>query len=363
MNSLFSAKGTIQWNKIVSITIFWVVLATLQFLYEYLLLVHHNGLPTDYQFGLYLGITLGITVLGGLIGGALIVFFLEDWFRRRSYGQALLMVLLLHTALFLFVMMISYTVTYSLNLEVPIYDTRVWRAFGKDLQSVNYWKNYTFWLLIAMGTIAGLFINDKYGPGLLKEFLLGRYFQPKREERIFMFLDLRSSTAIAEELGEEQFFHFLKEVFKEVTTPIIFSRGEIYKYVGDEIIISWKMQEGTQDNNCINCFFDIQEVLLQKKDYYHSKFGIIPEFKAGLHYGYVMAGEVGVVKRDIEFSGDVLNTASRIQSKCNELGVNLLLSEILLQQLNPLSLSRQPQLIGNLELRGRNERVTLYTVG
>ena len=43
-----------------------------------------------------------------------------------------------------------------------------------------------------------LLVNDKYGPGVFRDFLLGRYFQPKREERIFMFLDIKSSTTIAE---------------------------------------------------------------------------------------------------------------------------------------------------------------------
>ena len=362
MNAFSINKLNIQARKILSITLFWVFLSIFQFLYEYLLLVHYDSIPPDYRFSQFFLITLAITIIAGIVGGALIVYFLEDWFRRKSYGQALLMVLLLHTGLFLFVMTISYTVTYSINMGVPIYDGKVWQRFGQDLIGVNYWKNYTLWLLIAVGTIAGLFINDKYGPGLLKEFLLGRYFRPKREERIFMFLDLRSSTAIAEKLGEEQFFAFLKEVFKEVTTPIIFAKGEIYKYVGDEVIVSWKVENGTQNANCINCFFEIQRLLTQKAASYKDRYGVIPEFKAGLHYGHVMAGEVGVVKRDIEFSGDVLNTTSRIQSKCNEMGVNILFSEYLLDKLPDLKNYAEPKEIGTFALRGRDQKVTLYTI-
>jgi len=29
-------------------------------------------------------------------------------------------------------------------------------------------------------------------------------------------------------------------------------------------------------------------------DYYNEKYGVVPEFKAGLHYGYVMVGEIGL---------------------------------------------------------------------
>ncbi len=362
MKHNFGGQLEIQLKKVLSITIFWVFIATCQFLYEYLLLVHYEAIPIDYQFWTYYLITLMITVIAGLLGGAIIVYFLEERFRTRPYGRALLMVVFLHTIVFLFVMSISYSLTYSLNRDVPIYDASVWQSFGRDLQSVNYWKNYTLWLLIALSTIAGLFINDKYGPGLLQEFLLGRYFHPKREERIFMFLDLRASTTIAEKLGEVKYINIVKEVFKDATAPILLSKGEIYKYVGDEIIISWKMGNGLENANCLNCFFEIQRALRQKAPEYKSKFGVVPEFKAGLHYGYVMAGEIGVVKRDIVFSGDVLNTASRIQSKCNELGVDILFSRFLFERLALPPHLFNPQKIGDMPLRGKQEKVVLYTV-
>ena len=76
----------------------------------------------------------------------------------------------------------------------------------------------------------------------------------------------------------------------------------------------------------------------------------------------MMAGEVGVVKRDIAYSGDVLNTTARIQSMCNELGVNVLLSQFLLDKLALRSHLFNPKRIGEMLLRGKEEKVTLYTV-
>jgi adenylate cyclase len=102
--------------------------------------------------------------------------------------------------------------------------------------------------------------------------------------------------------------------------------------------------------------------LNKKLDYYNEKYGVVPEFKAGLHYGYVMAGEIGVVKREIAFSGDVLNTTSRIQSKCNELGVNILLSKFLLDKLNLRPDTFTPKLMGDIVLRGKEQSLSLYTV-
>ncbi|MBV6652696.1 MAG: adenylate/guanylate cyclase domain-containing protein, partial [Mameliella sp.] len=87
------------------------------------------------------------------------------------------------------------------------------------------------------------------------------------------------------------------------------------------------------------------------------------EFKAGVHYGPVMAGEIGVVKRDIAYSGDVLNTAARIQSKCNEFGVDILVSKVLFSKLNQLLDTFSPQEIGRILLRGKQENIVLYTLG
>lgn len=191
---------------------------------------------------------------------------------------------------------------------------------------------------------------------------MGKYFRPQREERIFMFLDLRSSTTIAEQLGEVVYFNFLRDLFQHATPSILYAKGEIYQYVGDEIVISWKMNNGMENANCVRCFFDIQLELRRRSAYYQDTYGVTPEFKAGLHYGFVMAGEVGVVKRDIAFSGDVLNTAARIQSKCNELGVNILLSKFLLDKLSLPPHTFEPKKIGDLPLRGKQEKVVLYTI-
>lgn len=177
-----------------------------------------------------------------------------------------------------------------------------------------------------------------------------------------MFLDLRSSTTIAEELGEERYFDFIKKVFSDVTPSIIYNKGEIYQYVGDEIVVSWPIEKGAENANCVRCFFDIQAALKRRAPKYLEQFGVAPEFKAGMHHGYVMAGEVGVVKRDIVYSGDVLNTAARIQAKCNEMGVNFLFSQFLLDRLSLPPHQFQPQKIGDILLRGKQQKVILYTV-
>ena len=309
----------------------------------------------------FLGSTLS-GLLGGVLGGSGIVLLWEGWLRSKTYGRALMDIFISYCLIYFLVATFNQIYFQCYELGVSIASPLVWNALYSFYSTLEHWVNFVFWLIIVLLTLIQLQVNDKYGPGVFSDFLMGRYFRPKREERIFMFLDLRSSTSIAEELGEEKYFVFLNEVFKYATSSILACKGEIYQYVGDEIVISWQMNKGMENANCVRCFLAIQNALQQKAAYFQKNYGHTPEFKAGLHYGFVMAGEIGIVKRDIAFSGDVLNTTARIQSKCNDLGVNILLSQYLLDKLPLAHQAITPVKIGDMILRGKQQKIVLYTL-
>ena len=352
-----------QLSKILWITVGWTFISVYIIFFVYANLISLDRDISDIDIWLYIKGSLMTGILAGIIGGSLMVFFWEKWLRSKNYGNSLWSILWTYSVLYFMIGIPTGLFVESGELELPYYHAMVWQTVLSDYFSIPGFSGYIFWLLVVLGTLIILLVNDKYGPGIFVDFLLGKYFHPKREERIFMFIDLKSSTTIAEKLGEQRYFNFLRDVYKHATSSILDSKGEIYQYVGDEIVISWKMHEGVDNSNCLNCFFDIQEALLLKEAHYRETYdGIVPEFKAGLHYGYVMAGEIGVVKRDIAFSGDVLNTAARIQQKCNELGVKILLSNYLLDKLNLQPDIFEPKKIGDMELRGKEQKVMLYTL-
>ena len=352
-----------QLSKILWITVGWTFISVLYVFIVYAQLFKLELYTSDVDLWLHIKGSLMTGIVAGIIGGSLLVFFWEKWLRTKKYGSSLWSMLWTYIVIDFIVEIPGGLFVGSSELGLPFYHSRVWQAVLSSTVSMNGLINTLFWLLVVLGTLIVLQVNDKYGPGVFRDFLLGKYFHPKREERIFMFMDLRSSTTIAEKLGEQRYFNFLKDIFQHSTASILNAKGEIYQYVGDEIVISWKMHEGVDNANCLNCFFKIQEALKLKTSYYRQNYdGIVPEFKAGLHYGYVMAGEIGVVKRDIVFSGDVLNTAARIQQKCNELGVNILLSNYLLDKLKLQTGTFEPKKIGDMELRGKEQKVMLYTL-
>ena len=102
-------------------------------------------------------------------------------------------------------------------------------------------------------------------------------------------------------------------------------------------------------------------LLDDKFDYFEKKYQTQPQFKAGLHFGHVITGEMGIVKREIVYSGDVLNTASRIQSICNKMNTEILVSNDLIKRIKLSYLSKEIKYMGNINLRGKQEKIELVT--
>jgi adenylate cyclase len=344
------------------IALIWTSIAALQALYEYAVLQYWTIQPEMDSYWVLVQSTLFIVFVAGILVGWLLIPRVNLWLRTHSYGLALLMLVASTSVLFFIFSAIGSFIYNALYYKISILDSSIPSIVWDYLFGIENIKNYFFWLFIAVFTILGIQINDKYGPGIFTSFILGRYFHPKAEERIFMFLDLRSSTAIAEQLSELEYFEFLKEFFKDATTGILKAQGEIYQYVGDEIVISWPFLRGLENGNCVKAYFEVKKIIEKESEKYKSKYGVVPSFKVGLHGGKVISGEIGLIKRDIAFSGDILNTAARIQAKCNELGVDLLISSDLYDQLHLSSKKYKANSIGKVELKGKAEALDLYTI-
>lgn len=351
-----------NFSSALTIALIWTSVAALQALYEYAVLQYWAVQPDMQSYWVLVQSTLIIVFMAGILVGWLLIPRVNLWLRTHSYGLALVMLVASTTVIFFIMSTLGSFIYNSLYYKISIFDPSIPPIVWDYIFGIENIKNYFFWLFIAVFTILGIQINDKYGPGIFSSFLLGRYFHPKAEDRIFMFLDLRSSTAIAEQLSELQYFEFIREFFKDVTAGILKTKGEIYQYVGDEIVISWPFLRGLENNNCVDAYFEVKKIIDRESGKYQKKYGLIPSFKVGLHGGMVISGEIGLIKRDIAFSGDILNTTARIQSKCNELGVDLLISSDLFWQL-PLSEKKyRSRSIGKVDLKGKAEALDLYTI-
>jgi adenylate cyclase len=306
-----------------------------------------------------------VGLLGGLIGGYLLVYRLNSGRRHRSFMSDIAKAAVLFAVIYagaaaglVFVLAFAGEVVAGSPGSAPMAG---WRNVVVNLATPSFAASMAMWGLVVVSTQFMLQVNDKFGPGVLWKLMSGRYYHPREEERVFMFMDLNSSTTIAEQLGHRRFFEFLREVYQDITEPVVRCDGEIYQYVGDEVVLSWAPVSGLSEANAVRCFFAIEEVLAQRHDEYLTRFGAVPSFKAGLHLGTATVGEIGVIKKDIVYSGDVLNTASRIQDECRRYHVNLLASADSLRHL-PHADDFHVLSIGGISLRGRSQPLSLSVV-
>ena len=310
-----------------------------------------NEIRLDYN-----SVSLGFPL--GLVFGILELYLFPlsaTRFRQWTFTKIFIFKSLVYTA-------VIFAVTVALTLTVGLFEGRSLSELPVFLASPNLWVLILYTLVIYGLLVFFLQINNLLGSGILWKFILGKYHKPREEERIFMFLDMKSSTTIAEQLGHVRFYALLNELFHEISQPVLQTKAEIYQYVGDEVVLTWELKHGLENSNCLNTFFMFKDNLLRNSEVYFKNFGIKPEFKAGLHFGKVVSAQIGDLKREIVYNGDVVNTTARIQNECNTYQRDCLVSGTLMNLLKQLQ-GYQWEKMDTVTLRGKETEVELFSVG
>lgn len=342
----------------------WLVFALIYALLEYGfigVLDHYPATGNPYSFKMTMQYPVVGSFLTGLFQGLVEVI----WLRRIFESKPLWVKIVVKSAFYLsliilFLVGVSMVASAILN-ETTVFDTIVLTEVKDFISAFAFWSIVIYMAIIINLALAFSEIKEYFGGDTFYSFLLGKYHTPNQETRIFMFLDMRSSTSIAERLGHERYFELIKKYYSDMTQPILETSGVIYQYVGDEIVVCWFEKKGLYRNNCIECFRKISETIHKHKDDYMESFGLVPEFKAGYHIGEVTTGEIGIIKKDIIYTGDVLNTTARIQGECNKYDARVLISENLLNKLT-LGNDFRVSEIATLQLRGKNTPTKLFSI-
>ena len=256
--------------------------------------------------------------------------------------------LLLYTLVFFVTYFLLHDFTYQETVKsYVVYFTR------------NYYilNHSATWFLLFIITQILVEVNEKYSPGMFKDIFLGKYIVPQEEKKIVMFIDLKDSTSIAEQLGHKKYFLFIKDFIYHVSIAILKWNGDIYQYVGDEVVISWPLnRENSQ--RCVQALLQARKELQQESNYYREKYALIPDFRAGIHVGEVMVGEIGVVKKDLAMSGDPMNTAARIKNFSAEINKKYVASKDFIEVANLEGF--QAESVGMIDLKGKENGLELF---
>lgn len=311
-----------------------------------------SGAGADYE---YLKLLPG-TIIGVFISFIVITF--EKTFTQLNNYSFFVSTLL--KALIYSICILLFLLFFVLVFAEPLSHVTYQEALSKYI-ATRLFVDFIFSLGASIFLILFLEISSLLSNRFFSNYFTGRYHRPMQEERIFMFVDVKSSTTMAEQLGDIQYSKLLQDLFNDFTDAILAARAEVYQYAGDEIILTWKTATGLKEQRCLYCFYLLKECINKRQEYYLKNYKMIPKFKAGMHIGKAVTTWVGKVKKEIVYHGDLLNTTSRIQCKCNDFNHDFVVSEAIKEALPenlPVTYIHQ----GDILLRGKAQPMKLYTV-
>jgi adenylate cyclase len=294
------------------------------------------------------GVSYGV-LLGGIIG-AIELFVLQDWdwLNRLSFVANLAVRSAVYAAIII-----------GIQLLQPGE-----RIAGQPLDASFHDSLSSF----ANSAIASVLVNlgfsiaNLIGPRAFLNFITGRYHTPVEENRFVLFVDIAGSTGLAERLGGIGIHRFLDRTFRLLTQSVVDYRGEVLNYVGDEIIVTWPEADGGIDCRPLRCFVGMRSALQKAAAQFEREFGAVPQIRGSLHFGPVIVGEIGDVKRAIVFNGDVMNTAARLEELSRKVDGGFLASRAATARFAsapPFPL----QDLGTLSIRGRVDGIEVVGIG
>ena len=305
------------------------------------------------------------SMVGGFLVGAMVavleLYVFDKHWRKLRFTTVLFLRTVLYVLL-IFLILFNVVVIYRMQR----YDLNYWGVLASE-EFRDYIFNQDFPVLMIYAVVLALAINftrmmsRKIGKEVLLSFITGAYYKPVIEERIIMFLHIEHSREISEKLGLIKFYGFLNDLLFDITESIIIHGGVIYQYVEDEVVISWSLKKGVENANAIRTFFHLRQELQALKEKYYQRYGLFPRLHAALHAGRLVRAEMGDVKSEIVFHGDVMNTTSRILNECDRSEREVLISSRL-KEMIALPRIYATASCGHIRLKGKEQKMELFAV-
>lgn len=296
-----------------------------------------------------IGIIYGMLMSSVLGGTELFVLDgpMRDWLSRCSFTVSLLV----RSAIY--VVLIAFLQWLQLG-EVMV-------GLPPEMSSALFVNGFIYSVVISVLFNLAFSITNLIGARALLNFITGRYHTPVAENRFVLFVDIAGSTGLAERLGGVGIHRFLDSTFRLLTVPVVDHRGEVLNYVGDEVIVTWPERVGAIDCRPLRCFLAMRNELSRAAAQFDREFGAVPKIRGSLHFGPVIVGEIGDVKRAIVFNGDVMNTAARLEELSRNVDGGFLASRAAMEQFSatpPFGVRD----LGQLPIRGRADGIEVIGI-
>ena len=349
-NSRFSGVGKYRMRTILSIAVFWTLIDTVT-----IILLKTGNTHSPFQS---LALRELAVFIMSCVMGYLFVYTLKNVLRKQSvFVNFIFKSVVLLVAAFVMNFLVHYVDTVFVAGKGTRHAFEFFLSEIRDTRTLI--QKILYWLILFMITQLYIEINEKYSPGVFLDIILGKYMQPKVEKCIVMFIDLKDSTSIAEKLGHEENFKFIRDFIYYVSLALIEHGGRIYQYVGDEVVVSWRFDK-RNTRRCMAAIIEARRNLQKNGEIFRRKYSVIPEFRVGIHMGDVTIGEIGIIKKDLAMSGDTMNTTARIRSACTELNQKFIMSKDFME--NSGLTEWQGESLGIVDLKGKANSIELFSL-
>ena len=207
-----------------------------------------------------------------LIVSFIIGFLLVSVLRRVLRHSSLWVNLLVKTLILILAGLIM-TFFIHASYDILIEGRTITEAMNKFLQNTfrPQWliPKMSEWAVLYLLTQLALEVNEKYSGSVFFDIMIGKYLQPKEENRIILFIDLRNSTPIAEKIGKD-YFQFIRDFIFCISAGIMEHDGHIYQYVGDEIVAWWPASK-TNAKKAVDSLIESRKILNKKHRCIHEE--------------------------------------------------------------------------------------------
>ncbi|MEO1487105.1 MAG: adenylate/guanylate cyclase domain-containing protein [Bacteroidota bacterium] len=268
-----------------------------------------------------------------------------------------LLVILMSVLIFFVAMITLLSIHYFLTESISVTNSVL------AVLTSKYFISLTFYFLLI--SIMMFFISNlerRTGSVIrLMALSMGQVLNPKLTERGFMFIDLNGATAKAEKMQSQSYAKLLRDCFRMLNELVELCPFEIYQYVGDEAVITWKSDIDNADLLALHLFSDFKAYLKESAHKFHEEYGFVPKFKCAIHSGEVVQSEIGKDIKHLVYHGDVLNTTSRLLAQCTD-DTDMILSKPSVKNILRLQQDYLLEQIIFKNLKGKEKEVFAYKV-
>ena len=206
----------------------------------------------------------------------------------------------------------------------------------------------------------------KYVPETIVKKALAHQDYIKREgeqlEVALLFCDIRNFTSIAERLTPKQVVEFLNIYYSMMSKVIKGYHGVINQFIGDGIFVVFGAPDPIPDPemSSVQCAVDMVHQLDEINDRLKNTFNENIIIGIGINSGPIIAGNLGSEDRlSYSITGDVVNTANRIESLTKDQPNAILISQSVYDKTKARIVTHP---WGEVQIKGKNEKINVFQV-